>query len=503
MSQALLLDGVHKHFGSLRALRGARLEVRAGEVHGLLGQNGSGKSTLVKVLTGFHAPDAIDAAVAWGEQLRFPMTHSREQGIAVIHQDLALVDEMTVAENVGVSTSYAHGALSPVSWRRQGRHAQELLAELGFQISGEAEVGSLSAADRAAVAVARAMTELRVGGREHQLLVLDEPTAYLPAAEAQRVIDLMRSVAARGSAVIFISHRLAEVMEVCDRVTILRDGATVAELGIAETSPSHMISLMLGRELGDFYPARSPEPAVDALLTVKDLTGQTLRDVTFALRRGEILGVTGLVGQGQSELPYLVAGAERDTAGTVALDGRVLPSASIAKRVRAGVVLVPANRKRDGVWLEATAAENISLPLLRTHMKGGLLSRKSEQRVAQHHMDRLGVHPPDPQRPVSSFSGGNQQKIVLAKWLQSRPRVLVLDEPTQGVDAGAKREILALINHNAAEGAGVLFCSSDHEEVAHVCHRVLVLVDGQISAELTGDDVNEHAILEACHAHAA
>jgi ribose transport system ATP-binding protein len=494
---AIVLRGVVKRFGSVRALAGADLELRAGEVHGLLGQNGSGKSTLVKVLTGYHAPDNVEHAEAWGEPLSFPVRHPHERGIAVIHQDLALVDSMTVVENLGISTGYRSRAFAPVSWKGERREAVELLERLGMPLEPEAPVGSLGAAERAAVAVGRAMRELR-RYTGNQMLILDEPTAYLPAEEAARVISLMRSVAADGAAVMFISHRLAEVKEVCDRVTVLRDGKRVAEVAAAETTPRAMIRMMLGRDIGDFYPPKLEHRPGGVLLSAEELRGRVVDGVSLELREGEILGVTGLVGQGQQELPYLLAAA-REHGGIVRLGGEILDGAGPRGALGRGVVLVPANRQRDGLWLKASAAENISLPRMGEHVRRGVLRPASEAARSRELMERLGVRPPEPGRVVSGFSGGNQQKISLAKWLQYEPRVLILDEPTQGVDAGAKREILGLVRDTAAGGAGVVVCSSDYEEVANICHRVLVLLEGRVRAELAGDRVTEQAIIEACN----
>jgi len=494
---ALVLEGLHKRFGSVRALDGAGLQVHAGEVHALLGQNGSGKSTLVKILTGFHAPDGVDRAEAWGRPLTLPVKDPRRAGIAVIHQDLALIDTMSVTENLGISTRYGGRMLAPIRWSSRRSEALRLLDELAVESSPDAPVATLTPAERAAVAVGRALLELRAHPH-HTLLVLDEPTAYLPAEEARRVIDLMRSVARRGAGVVFISHRLSEVMAVCDRATVLRDGRTVGTVAIADSSPRDMIRMMLGRELGDFYPPKLPPREGRELLRAERLSGGVLRDLSFSLRAGEILGVTGLVGQGQQELPYVLDGMAAH-GGEILFDGAPLRGGPRA-RLSQGIVLVPANRKRDGVWLEASARENITLPRLGQHLARGVLRPRLEQAHAEELMQRLGVRPVDPQRAMSGFSGGNQQKIVLAKWLQCDPQVLILEEPTQGVDAGAKREIFELLQHAVAGGAGILLCSSDTEEVANVCDRVLVLSDGRATAELTGDDVTEQAILEHCNA---
>lgn len=497
---ALELKGVSKSYGGLKALDGADLEVRAGEVMGLLGQNGSGKSTLVKSLTGVIAPDSADVARIWGQDLSFPLTRPLDHGIAVIHQELGLIDTMTVAENLGVSVGYGSGVLAPVSWQGEAEAARNLLEEFGMPISPKAMVGDLSSAERAAVAIARGMRQLNEETKEQQLFLLDEPTAYLPAEEAGRVIQLMRHVADRGASVIFISHRLAEVAEVCDRATILRDGRTVGCVELAESNPSEIMSLMLGRRFSEFYPDKEAGELGEVLVATEEVSAEVLNGLSFELRAGEILGVTGLVGQGQQELPYVLGGSVKVSSGRVVLRGEDVTDSASRERIESGIAVVPANRKRDGLWQDATAAENVSLPVLPSFYKGGWLRLKQEANRAKDLIGEFDVVPNDPTRPAFSFSGGNQQKIVLAKWLQTSPQVLVLDEPTQGVDAGAKKEILELVKQSALGGAGILICSSDHEEVANTCHRVLVLDNGRIVAELVGDDVTEQAILESCHA---
>ena len=497
---ALALDvrSVSKRFGGVHALVDVDLQLRRGEILGLVGENGSGKSTLVKILSGYHTPERSAAGEVFGRPLSFPVGNPGELGIAVIHQDLALVDEMTVVENLGVSSGYASSGLRPVRWRRERSRGVELLGRFGVDVDPGARVGDLAPAERASVAIVRATRELSGDAQQH-ILILDEPTSYLTGAEAERVMRVMRTVAESGSSVIFISHHLHEVVEVADRVVVLRDGRVVADVDAATTTEARIIAHMLGRELGDFYPARlDPAGSGDLALVAEHMTGEIVDDLSFELRHGEILGVTGLAGMGQQELPYLLTGVRTPAAGVARRgDGRVL-GRSPAATLRAGVVMVPGNRQRDGVWLDATAAENISLPVLREYYRRGWLNGREESTRAKGLMQMFRVQPPIADQKVSNFSGGNQQKIVLAKWLQGEPDVLLLDEPTQGVDAGARKEILEIVRAATEAGAGVAIFSSDLEQLANVCTRVLVLWRGRASAELVGDEITEDALLRAC-----
>jgi ribose transport system ATP-binding protein len=495
---ALEVRSVSKRFGGERALVDVDLQVRRGEILGLIGENGSGKSTLVKILSGYHTPERGASGEAWGRPFSFPVHNPRELGLAVIHQDLALVDEMTVVENLGVSSGYGTSGLRPVSWRREWSRSVELLERFGVDVDPSARAGDLTPAERASVAIVRATRELSDHGHE-QVLILDEPTSYLTIAEAARVMGVMRTVAETGSSVIFISHHLHEVAEVADRVVVLRDGRVVANVDTETTSEAQLIVHMLGRELGDFYPARlDPARASEVAMVVEHITGEIVHDLSFELRCGEILGVTGLAAMGQQELPYLLAGVRSPRAGVARRgDGRVL-GRSPAATLRAGVVLVPGNRQRDGVWLDATAAENVSLPVLGEYYRNGWLNGREELARASALMQLFRVKPLRVNQKVASFSGGNQQKIVLAKWLQGEPEVLLLDEPTQGVDAGARKEILEIIRAAAEAGAGVAIFSSDLEQLANVCSRVLVLWRGRTAAELSGDEITEDSLHRAC-----
>lgn len=492
----LELTDIRKHFGGVAALRGVDFSARGGEVHALLGQNGSGKSTLVKILTGIHDPEPGAALRIWGKDVGMPLTAAHEHGIAVIHQDLGLVESMTVLENMGVAAGYGSRLLSPFSMARERRITRALLDELGLEVSPDTLVSDLAPASRATVAIARAMRMLREHS-ERLVFVLDEPTAYLSAEESDQVVRLMRTVADSGSAVVFISHRLQEVAAVADRVTVLRDGLVVDTFERSELDQRRIIEAMLGKRLERAYPSPPDRPTSEPVLVVEDLSGTRVQDVSFSVAAGEIVGFAGLVGMGQEELPELLSGAVRTIEGRISLGGADLTHATIPERIARGVSLVPGNRQRDGLWLEVTAFENLAV--LPDTTRAALRLRKTAPEVerAGSMMSAFGVRPPDPLARAGEFSGGNQQKIVLAKWMSHPISLLLLDEPTQGIDAGAKFDVLKAVCDAAEQGAAVLIASGDYEQLAQVCHRVLVMRFGRITAELSGADLTETEIAHA------
>ena len=496
MTIALSVRGLEKSYGAVRALRGVDLEVGAGEVHALLGQNGCGKSTLVKALTGIVAPDAGEAEL-FGRPVSFPVTSAHAQGIAVIHQDLGLVDDMTVLENLGATGGYGTRALGVVRQRRQAEAYRAVMASFDFDVPLHAMVRTLSASERAMLGVVRSVRDLRsdVAG---QLFILDEPTAALGRAEADRVLELMRRVAARGAGVVFISHRLNEVTAACDRLTVMRDGQSVYSGAVADVDRGEIVRHMLGRRLDEFFPDPPTGVGDRVRLSIRGLSGSTLDDLDLDAREGEIVGVTGLDGMGQDELVRIVAGASQAAQGSVEVDGARLPLGSPRAAIQAGVAYVPGNRLRDGGWVEASARENLTLPVLARVRRRGVISSRIERTYAERRLGGVGLHPFDPERAFRGFSGGNQQKIVFAKWLQTEPSVLLLEEPTQGVDAGASRDLLTHVTTAAETGMTVIIVSGDHEQLVELCHRVVVLSHGRITAELPREDLSEERLLVAC-----
>lgn len=492
------LEKVSKSFDGVTVLHEVDLAILPGEVHGLVGENGSGKSTLVKILAGMHTPDRGARVRLRGRTVPLPVRDPLRHGLAVVHQDLALVASMSVADNVGIATGFERPLAAPIDRRREARIVGELAASFGLALDPNRPVGELSPAERAVVAILRALRGLGEG-RRGSAIVLDEPTAALPRGESLRLLELLRRLARNGTAVLYVSHRLSEVLALCDRISVLRNGRLVATRDAARSHQPEIARLMLGYELGDFYPDKRAGARETVRLEVRDLSGGAVRGVSLEVGAGEILGVTGLAGMGHDDLPYLVAGGRKRRAGTVSVDGRLVDGrpvdGSVRSAKRAGVELVPGDRQRDALWLGGTVAENLTLPRLGELWRGLRIRPKRELELAAREMRRFGVQPPAPSLEIAKLSGGNQQKVVLARSLWRSPRVLLLHEPTQGVDVGAKKEILGVVRGAAAGGAAVVVCSSDFEEVAQLCHRVLILRYGTVSAALGPGDISEDRIL--------
>ncbi|WP_329236642.1 sugar ABC transporter ATP-binding protein [Actinoallomurus sp. NBC_01490] len=491
----LVMRGIVKEFPGVRALDGVDLEVREGEVHCLLGQNGAGKSTLVKVLSGAHRPDAGEILWRGAEaaELTGP-TAALRLGIATIYQELDLVDGLSVAMNIFLGHEQA-----TLGFTRRGemnRAARALLARLGHgEISPSAEVGRLSAAARQIVSMARALSY------DARLIVMDEPSAALAHDEVKNLFRVIRQLTAAGVAVIYISHRLDEIREIGDRVTVLKDGRTVAVGLPARTTPTDtLVAHMTGRRYEYVFPPR-PEPGArenaPEVLRVEDLAlPGVFSGLSFSVRAGEILGLAGLVGAGRSEILETVYGARRPSAGRVILDGRPVRTGSVVSAVRAGMGLAPEERKSQGLLMLDTVAGNVSIASLRRYSRLGWLDRRREIADAEREVGGLDIRPRDPRRPVRTLSGGNQQKALLARWLLKDCRLLLLDEPTRGVDVGARAELYALIRRLADSGVGILLVSSEIPEVLGLADRVLVIRKGQALRDCDATELDEHQVLD-------
>jgi len=499
-----------KRFGGTVALDDVGFDVRAGEVHGLLGHNGSGKSTLIRILAGYHAPEPGGELEVAGRLVALPLRPGqfRSLGMAFVHQDAGLLPALSVVENLRIG-AIARRRLAPIRWAREVAHVAELLSEYGIDCDPRARVETLRPWQRPLLAIVRAVDELRrlmaddVGGGG--LLVLDEPTARLGDVSIGRLFDVVRRVRAAGYGVLFVSHDLDEVLAITDRVTVLRDGRVAGGGSTRELGKQALVEMIVGRPVERAGPSPQLAPAGAALADIRSLAGQGVRAADFVVGAGETLGLTGLIGSGFAEAGAMVAGALPARAGTLRLDRTVheLPAMTSGAAIAAGIAYVPAQRLGEGCIGELTVAENLSLPVLRRFVRAGVLRPAALVRHAADLCRRFDVRPPDPLLALEALSGGNQQKALLAKWLQLRPRLLVLDEPTQGVDVGAREQIFAEIGAWAAEGAGVLCCSSDHEQLARLCQRVLIFRRGRIVAELRGEDVTEERISRACFGPAA
>ena len=487
----LQMHGIVKTFPGVRALDGVDLVVRAGEVHCLLGQNGAGKSTLIKVLAGAHRPDGGE--ITWlGEPVALTTPDAAiSLGISTIYQELDLVPGLNVAENIFLGHEKSRAGLLRRGDTRKA--ARDLLARLGHQeIRVDREVGTLPASGQQIVSMARALSH------DTRLIVMDEPSAALDQQEVQTLFRVIRDLTAQGVAVVYISHRLEEIRQVGDRVTVLKDGRTVAtDLPARETPTSELIRRMTGRDIEYVFPQRPERDETSA--TVLEVEGLTLAkkfaDVSFSVRAGEIVGLAGLVGSGRSEILETVYGARRGH-GSVSVDGTRLRAGSVGAAVKAGIGLAPEERKSQGLLLDQAIYRNITVSSLGRFAKGGFLDSSAERSVAAELTKTLDVRPPGVDRPVRTLSGGNQQKVVLARWLLRDCRVLLLDEPTRGVDVGARSEIYALIRSLAARGLAVVVVSSEMEEVLGLADRVLVVREGRIVHEGPAQEIDEHKVLD-------
>jgi ribose transport system ATP-binding protein len=490
-STLLGMADIVKRFPGVVALGGVDLDVRPGEVHCLLGQNGAGKSTLIKVLAGVHTPD--EGTITWqGEEVRFAHPQAAmDIGIATIYQELDLVEGLTVAENIYLGHERSRFGFS--QRRSTAKLAEGLLKRLGHpEISPSAEVGSLSAAGQQIVSMARALSH------DAQLIIMDEPSAVLDGGEVERLFHVIRDLTNEGVAIIYISHRLEEIRTIGDRVTVLKDGRTVATgLSAKETPTSEVIRLMTGRSIEYVFPARGVVAAAEPLLRVDGLSRRgEFADVSFSVRPGEVLGFAGLVGAGRSEIIETVFGARKSDSGTVEVGGKKLRPGSVQAAVAAGIGLCPEERKSQALLLGDSVTTNITMASLTRFSRGGLLDRDGERRAALEQVESLDVRPTGVDREMRTLSGGNQQKVVLARWLLRGCRVLLLDEPTRGVDVGARSEIYALVRTLADDGVAVVVVSSEIEEVLGLADRVLVVSEGTVLHEAPADQLDEHQVLD-------
>ena len=492
-SPLLVMTGIVKQFPGARALDGVDLDVRPGEVHALLGQNGAGKSTLIKVLAGAHQPD--EGTIVWGGEgvrLTHPLAAMR-LGIATIYQELDLVDGLSVAENVFLG--HEHSAAGIMRRGTASAATAELLGRLGHpELRPDREVGQLSAAGKQIVSMARALSH------EARLIVMDEPSAVLDSGEVANLFRVIRDLTSSGVAVVYITHRLEEIREIADRVTVLKDGRTVATgLAAASTPTPELIKLMTGRTIEYVFPERAVPVTASAapVLEVESISRPgEFEDVTFTVRAGEIVGLAGLVGSGRSEILETIAGARRSATGRVLVDGQPVRRGSVKRAVRAGIGLAPEERKSQALLLDESVARNITLASLGRFASSGFVNADREQAEATQQAIELDLRPPGVRRAVRTLSGGNQQKVVLARWLLRGCRVLLLDEPTRGVDVGARSEIYALVRRLADAGVAVVVVSSEVPEVLGLADRVLVISEGRIVHEGPTDEIDEHRVLD-------
>jgi ribose transport system ATP-binding protein len=484
----LEMKGIDKSFGGVRALRDVNFTCRKGEVHALVGENGAGKSTLMKILAGALQPDRGEVSVR-GTRVRIDSPEDAQAlGVSIIYQEFNLLSYLTVVDNIFLGRE-RRSMPGFVDFARSRREANELLGRLGLQLDVDAQVGTLSVAQCQMVEIAKALS------LNAEIIVMDEPSAVLAGAELHRLFEIITNLQSQGVTVVYISHRLDEVFEIADRCTVLKDGELVGTLDIGNTTKGEIIRMMVGRELSETFPAAS-EGIGDPVLEVRGLCSASgVRNVSFTLHQREVLGIAGMVGSGRTELARAIFGADPLTSGEIFVRGKRAHIGDPKDGVGCGMALVPEDRKTQGLVLGLTIQQNFSLPLLDRLSHFGLINRAMERAMLDRSIRELRIKAARVDQPASSLSGGNQQKVVLAKWLAAEPDIIILDEPTRGIDVGAKAEIYALVRELAGRGKAILMISSELPEILGMSDRILVMHKGGISGELSRHDATEEKVL--------
>jgi rhamnose transport system ATP-binding protein len=486
----LALEHAQKRFGAVHALEDGDIELRGGEVHGLVGENGAGKSTLVKILAGVHRPDAGRLVLDGEEAIFDNAKQSQAAGIAIIFQEPTLFPDLTVAENIFVGMQPLK-RFRRIDRRRMHREAAAVFEQLGVRLDPDRLARGLSIADQQLVEIVKALTT------NARVIVMDEPTAALTSTEVERLFRIVQTLRTQGNAVLFVSHRLDEIFAVCQRVTVMRDGRHVLTQPVAELTPQSVIRAMVGRDMDALFPKVATEPG-PVVLKVSRLTREgVFTDVSFEVRSGEIVALAGLVGAGRTEVARAIFGIDRWDAGSVEVSGRPLRTGSPTAAMAAGIALVPEDRRQQGLVMDFSIERNIALASLDSIRRGGLIRRGSERRFAKDWALRLQLKYGKLTNPAWTLSGGNQQKAVLAKWLARKPTLLIVDEPTRGIDVGTKAEVHRLLSELAAQGVAVLMISSELPEVLGMADRVVVLFEGLVAREFTRAEADETSIMHA------
>jgi len=489
----LRMEGISKSFPGVHALDDVHLDLRAGEVLALVGENGAGKSTLMKILAGAHDKDAGRILLSGREVEIANPHHAQQLGIAIIYQEFNLTRNQTVAANIFIAREPRlrglGGWLGFVDRRRMEAEAGRVLERIRARIAPDSKVRDLSVAQQQMVEIAKAIAV------EAKILIMDEPTAALGESETEVLFETVRNLKAQGIAVIFITHRLEEMFRIADRVVVLRDGLRVGELPMAEATSDRVVQMMVGRNLQEIFHKETVQIG-EPVLEVRGLTRRgAVEDVSFTLRRGEILGFAGLVGAGRTETARLLFGADRRDSGEILLDGKPLRASSPAEAVKAGLSLVPEDRGLQGLVLKMTVLENIVLATLPRYSAGGWMNRTGVQQTAQSYVERLSIKTPHLRQKAMFLSGGNQQKVVLAKWLVSQPKVLIMDEPTRGIDVGAKAEVHSLMSSLAQSGIGIIMISSELPEIMAMSDRIVVMREGRVASILERREATQELIM--------
>jgi len=493
LPDVLRIEHLSKTFPGQVALSDVSVDVAAGEVHALVGQNGSGKSTLIKILAGYHQPDD-DGVEAWVDEKAITLGDGQEAtdaGVRFVHQDLGLVGTLNSVENIALTAGYTTGFGGRIHWRQEAQRTRDALSILGLDdIDVKAPVDSLPQSHRTSVAIARALVGWEDGA---SLLILDEPTATLPGEDVERLFEVIHRLRARGVSILYVSHHLDEVFELADRVTVLRDGRKIATVPVGELDHDRLVELIVGHSL-EATNASDAGAASAPLLTVRGLTGDTVHGINLDVSPGEIVGIAGITGSGREDVLGLIAGQIPRDSGDVILDGTSIVSHQPRQAIDAGVAFVPAERSIRGTVGSMNVRENLSLCDVSRFFRGGRMSRKAEIGETKEWIERLSIKTSGTEAPIISLSGGNQQKVMFGKALRLTPKLLLLDEPTQGIDIGAKDQIHRLVDTASSEGVAIVVASTDTDELVRLCHRVVVMANGHVTATLTGGQIQTERI---------
>lgn len=491
-NNVLSVEHVSKTYTGVKALTDVSFKIAEGEIVALCGENGAGKSTLVKYIAGLHDADPGASMQYLGKDCHFKNAlEAKAAGICLVFQEISLMAELTIAENICLGM-YPEKKFHLIDYKKMNQIAAECLEKLDFRVNPQKPVGQLSLAQQQLIEIAKALAY------HPKLLILDEPTSSLTDKEKNALFNNIRRLKQQGVAIIYISHRMDEVFEISDKIMVLRDGQLVGKLVTAESTVDDVVNMMIGRTLGGFFYKSTAEYAGDVVMQVNHLSLDGLfQDISFEVAKGEILGLYGLVGAGRSEIVETIFGVRKATAGSVRINDRLITINSTVDAVRAGIALVPENRKTQGLILEASCKDNINLTMLDQLKKGGVLDEAQEEKNYEIYHEKMSINSPGSYQLCGNLSGGNQQKIVIAKWLLRNPQVLILDEPTKGIDVASKSEIHRLIAEIAGQGMAVIVISSEMPEIMGISNRILTIAEGRITGELIGDEITEENIMKS------
>ncbi|NMB94039.1 MAG: sugar ABC transporter ATP-binding protein [Flexilinea flocculi] len=484
----LQMKDIHKTFPGVYALRDINLEVRAGEVHALLGENGAGKSTLIKVLGGIYQADQGEIFIDGNKVEISDVRDAQQQGISIIHQELVLVPYMTVAENIYLGREPKNGLF--VNHRKMEEKAQNLLDAYQMNIDATTVVANLTTAQQQMVEIVKAISF------DSKILVMDEPTSSISDKEVEFLFNTMRILTKKGVGIIYISHKMSELDQICDRVTVLRDGKYVGTEVVKETTKEKLISMMVGRELQKYY-TRNFQEAGEVVLKCENISdGKLVKDACFEIRKGEIVGFSGLVGSGRSELMKCIFGLNKNSSGDIFIDGKKVRIKSPIDAIKYGIALVPEDRKKEGLYKVQSVKYNSTIEVLDEFIKGIIVNYSKEEAITQTYIDMMSTKTPSQDQVIGNLSGGNQQKVMIGRWLATSPKILILDEPTRGVDVGAKSEIYARMNELVKKGVSIIMISSELPEIINMSDRIYVMNSGRIAGCLQRDGISQEHIMQ-------